>query len=227
MTILATQVSPVITGIITIRIMAEDGRRPAIGGVADVTLFRRGQMPIRLTGCTTTVVVMAAIAVPRGTGIVHPGAAYKGCRGMAEVTVQRGCKVRRDGINLAFRRITIVTGRTVIHNTGVIKHGTDKCSRVMTDTAILIGRYMGRWFSGCITRCVTGRTVIHNTGVVEGSRYKPCSLVTHMAVLVGRHMIGWRYLSRCRAAIVTGHTIVHDAGVIEMRTCKGSGIVTG
>lgn len=156
MTILATQVSSVITGIITIRIMTEDGRRPAIGGVADVTLFRRGQMPIRLAGCTASVVIVAAIAVTRGTGIVHPGATYEGRRGMAEVAVQRGCNVRRDGINLTYRRITIVTGRTVIHDAGMIKHGTDKRTRIMTDTAILVGRYMGRWFAGCITCCVAG-----------------------------------------------------------------------
>jgi len=109
MTLLATQVNPVVTWIIPIRIMTESGRRPAIGVMADVTLFSCRQMAIRLAGRTATVVIVAAVAVTYGAGIVHPGAAYEGCRGVTEMAIQRGCYMRRNGISFAFRRITIVT----------------------------------------------------------------------------------------------------------------------
>ncbi len=48
-----TRISSVIAGIITVGIVAEDGRRPAVCGVANVALFRGRQVPSRFDAGTT------------------------------------------------------------------------------------------------------------------------------------------------------------------------------
>ena len=187
MTLLATKVNPVVTWIITIRIMTERGRRPAIGVMADVTLFSCRQVAIRLAGRAATVVIVAAVAVTCGAGIMHPGAAYEGRRGVAKMAIQRGCYMRRNGISFAFRRVTVVTGLAVIHDTGVIKHGTDKGNGVMTNATVLVGRHMvwRGYLARRRTAVMAGRTVVHDAGVIEIRTAKGTGVMTGRTVLVG------------------------------------------
>lgn len=84
---------------------------------------------------------MTAIALTGAAGIVIPGPAQEACRGVAEVAVQRGRQMSRM---LASCRTPVMTGRTIVHDTGVIKHGTDKAGGVMADTAILAGCHMSQ-----------------------------------------------------------------------------------
>ena len=67
-------------------------------------------------------------------GIVEPRAADEGCGGMTEMAIQRG---RNVVITHTGCRNT-VAGRTIVHDTCMIKHRTDERTGVMTDTAILV-----------------------------------------------------------------------------------------
>lgn len=58
---------------------------------------------------------------------------------VTEMTIQRGGHVIH---RLTWSDITVVTGGTVVHYTGMIVSRTDECSRGMTHHAILIGRHM-------------------------------------------------------------------------------------
>jgi hypothetical protein len=79
---------------------------------------------------------VAAIAIIFGAGIVEPGATDEGRGGMAEVAIQPG----RDVVAVhACRRITVMAGRAIVHDAGMIEHSADKGSGVMTDSTILIG----------------------------------------------------------------------------------------
>ena len=79
---------------------------------------------------------MTAIAIICSAGIVEPGATDEGCGGMAEVAIQPG---RDVGAVHTRRRITVVAGRAIVHDAGMVKHSADEGSGVMTDTAILVG----------------------------------------------------------------------------------------
>lgn len=52
---------------------------------------------------------MTGVAVTDTTGIVCPGAAYEGCRGVTEVAVETGRNMRGHGIHHTSRRSTVVT----------------------------------------------------------------------------------------------------------------------
>jgi len=74
---------------------------------------------------------------------MNPRTAHEGCCGMAGTTIQAGYKVGRVGLGiLTFRSKTIMAGLTIVHDAGMIKHGSDESTGVMTDAAILTGWYM-------------------------------------------------------------------------------------
>ena len=88
-----------------------------------------------------------------------------------------------DGSNCS---ATIMAGRTVIHDAGMIKHRIGKCARNVTDATILIGGDMARILLGHSTRgaiSMTLRTVAGSTGMVEGSVSKTCGVMTDATVL--------------------------------------------
>lgn len=118
--------------------MAEDRGRPAIGGMARIALHSRAQVASRFGGCAATRIVVTLIAAAGAAGIVSPGAADEGGGGMAKVTVHSCGDV---GVMLA-NGGHAVAGRAIIHDTSVIEDRAGKCSRIVTDAAILVGRDM-------------------------------------------------------------------------------------
>ena len=90
-------------------------------------------MTIWLEGRTTALGV-TLIAVSSTTGIVRPGAAYKGCGGMTEMAIQSG----RHVVVILTGRSNPMAGRAIINDASMIKHRSDESTGVMTDTAILV-----------------------------------------------------------------------------------------
>ena len=124
--------------------MAETGRRPLIGVVAHITLLRGVQMAIGFTGCTAARIVVAGIAVIRGTAVMHPGTTDEGGGGVTVMTVQTS----RNMVHvLTTRGVAIVARYTIVGNSGVIKHRTDKGVGVMAHAAILHGLHVTDGFS--------------------------------------------------------------------------------
>ena len=189
--------------------MVEVGRRPAVGGMTYVALFTGRQMPRRRLRRRAVARAMAVFAVIGAVGVMRPGAAHEGCGGMAEVAVQAGRKVGRDGIYHAFRGITIVTGNAIVGDAGMIERRRFEGTRIMTDTAILIGRNMADIFRRREAGGVTGCTVIYDADVIKGCRLKARGLVAVPAITVGRHMPG--VFSDGGISIVARRTGIVDA----------------
>lgn len=123
-----TRIPSVVARVVPLRAMAKDVRCPAVCCMTHVTLFIRAYM--------TAAETVTVRAIAGSAGIVEPGATDEGRSGMAEVAIQPG---RDVGAVHACRRITVVAGRAIVHDAGMIKHCADEGSGVMTDTAILIG----------------------------------------------------------------------------------------
>lgn len=86
---------------------------------------------------------MAVVAGIGSTGVMNPGAAHKGCGGMAKMAIQTGDKMSRVDLGiLTFRGIAIMAGFAVIHYATVIEHCADESTGIMTDAAILTGGQM-------------------------------------------------------------------------------------
>ena len=214
----ASWIAPVIARVISIGIVAEDGRCPAVGGVAHVALFRRRQMQVRFGGCTAAR-RMTAIAVAGAARVVNPGTADKGRGGMAEVAIQAGRDVRRHCIRHAGGRVAVVTGSTIIDDAGMVEVCRDKAGRGMTDSAILVGRnVIGRFGRG--KACVVARgAVIDDAGVIETGRPESGCLMAVHAIAVGRNVAG--VLTLYGDAVMAGRTVVDDALVVEKGLGKG------
>jgi len=78
----------VVTRVVPVGIMTENGRRPAVRRMTYIALLGCGQMRghrVYLTCCG--IAIMAGIAVVGTAGVMRPGAAGEGCRGMAEIAV--------------------------------------------------------------------------------------------------------------------------------------------
>ena len=118
--------------------MAEDSRRPSIGGMARIALNSRTQVVSRFGSGATARIVVALIASSGAAGVVSPRAADEGGGGMAEVTVGT---CRDVGVMFADGRHAMA-GRAIVHDTGVIEDRADERSRVVTDAAIFDGRDM-------------------------------------------------------------------------------------
>jgi len=206
----------------TVRVMTEIGRRPAIGGMTHIALVGCVQVTVWFFSCATAV-VMTTLAVVGRAGIVHPAATSEGRSGMTGDTIQIGWKMVRHGIHHTSRRITIVARNAIIRDAGMIESRWFEDARVMTDTAILIGRDM-IGFLRCGKPCiVTGTAVIHYARVTESRRLKAGGLVAVDAIAVGGHME--IVFSGRRSAIVTGHTVIGDALVFKRGTGKGRGVM--
>ena len=78
---------------------------------------------------------MTLIAVSSTTGIVSPGAVFEGCGGMTGTAIQGG---RDVGVMFTRCRTTIMAGRTVIDDAGMIEARPDKASGCMTDATVLV-----------------------------------------------------------------------------------------
>ena len=104
----------VIARVVALRVMAEVGRRPAIGGMAHIALCGSVYMTWwrRLGSCAVARAV-AGVTVIDATGIVSPGAADKGCGGMAGGAVQAGWNMVRRHRG----RGHAVTGRAIVGDT--------------------------------------------------------------------------------------------------------------
>jgi len=133
----APRVPSMIARVAPLRAMAKDVWCPGVCRMTFVTLESRTQVPLRLEGCSIAGAV-TGIALTPGTIIVEPRATDEARGGMTEMAVHRG----RDMAWMLAGRGDPVTGRAVVHDTGMIEHRTDKCAGVMTDTAILVGRHM-------------------------------------------------------------------------------------
>ena len=98
-------------------------------------------MTVRLEGRATAGIIVTLVAVTDTTGIVRPGAAYEGCRGMAGTAIQRGRDVNRIGLRFLTNGYRTVMARfAIIHYAGVVEPRTDETRGGMTDTAVLVGR---------------------------------------------------------------------------------------
>ena len=126
-------------------------------------------MPPRFEGCSTGWRV-TGVAIIGAAGIVCPGAAHKGCRGMTGGTVQAGRNMGGHCIYHALRRIAIMTRSAIVRNTGMIEGRRFEGIGRMTDTAILTGRDMSDFFRCGKTGIVTGCTVIHDAHMIKARR---------------------------------------------------------
>ena len=86
-------------------------------------------MTIWLGACTTARAV-TLIAVTGRIVIMNPGTAYEGCGSMTGTAIQGSCKVGGVGLGIhANRRTTIMTGRTIVHDAGMIEHRAGEAKR--------------------------------------------------------------------------------------------------
>ena len=196
--------------------MTEDIRRPGVGRVAHIALHVGADVIAWLRPCTTVTAVTVTTTTGR-TGIVEPGSTDEGGSRMAEMAVCRSRHVTGVFTGCAYS----VTGRAIIDDAGMIEHGPDEGTGVMTDTTVLIGRHMVGRFADGKDIVVTGAAVIDDTRMAECCRYEAGRHVAGITVFIGRHMIGRRGLSSRGGAIVTRVTVTGNAGMIESGTGKG------
>lgn len=136
MTTAAAWVPAVVAGVVALGIVQEGGRRPALGRMTFIALHRRCQVILGFERRPATRTV-AIVAAPDSAGIVHPGAASEGRRGMAEMTVRRRIQVRGNGGVLTDCADAIMAGFTVIDDAGVIEARRSECAGVVADAAVL------------------------------------------------------------------------------------------
>ena len=144
-------------------------------------------------------IIVTLIAVSSTTGIVRPGAAFEGGSGVTGATIQAG---RNVIVIFTKCRRTIVTGRTVINNAGMIESSADEASGCMTDAAVLVSCYMAACFTYGVLAIMTGATVVHDANMIKGPGYKSRGLVAVTAITGGRHMVRWRCFSSGSCTIV-------------------------
>jgi len=200
--------------------MTKAGWCPAVSGMTHVALFGCGQMPTRFEGCTAAERV-TGITVINTTGIVSPGAAHKGCGGMAGGTVQAGRNMGGYCIHLTLRRIAVMTRGAIIRDTGMIEGRRFEGIGGMTDTAILNGRDMSNFFRRGKTGIVTGCAIIHDTHMIKACRQKSGGLVAVPAIIVGRHMVGRGSFSPGGCTIVARRTGIIDTDKLVIKPGAG------
>jgi len=99
-----------------------------------------------------------------------------------------------------------VTRNAIIRDAGMIESRWFEDARVMTDTAILIGRDMIGFLRRGKPGIVTGTAVIHYARVTESRRLKAGGLVAVDAIAVGRYMeIGF---PGSGSTVVAAHTVI-------------------
>ena len=86
-------------------------------------------MTIWLGGCATARLVTLVAVIGRA-GIMNPGTTDESCSGMTGAAIQICRKVGGIGLgSLANRGRAIMTGCTIVHDTGMIKHRADEAKR--------------------------------------------------------------------------------------------------
>ena len=101
----------------------------------------------------------------------------------------------------------------IIRDAGMIESRWFEDARVMTDTAILIGRDMIGFLRRGKPSIVTGTAVIHDAHVIKGRRLESGSDMADAAIVIGRHVeIG---LAGGGEAVVAACAIVDDTLVFE------------
>ena len=192
-----------IAGVVTVWIVTEIGRCPAIGGVANITLLNGIQMVNRLR-CRTTIGYMTTITVTDTAGIMDPYATDKSCGGMAVMTIQCSIEMGRvDLCVLAFCCGTVMAGLAIINDAGVIECCTGKCSSSVAGTTVLIGCQMTTMFAGSKSTIMTGYTIADDASVIKCPGHKSGRLMTYAAVVISRYMIRWRCFTARSRAIMT------------------------
>ena len=99
-----------------------------------------------MSGCwlfgRAAAIIVTTYAIAGSAGIVNPCATYEGCGGMTGAAIQICRKVGRVGLGVhTNRRTTIMAGRTIVHDAGMIEHRAGEAKRQsggMTDTAVLV-----------------------------------------------------------------------------------------
>jgi len=169
--------------------------------------------------------IVTGITVVDAAGIVRPGAANEGRRGMTGRTVQVSRNVRRYSIHHALCRSAVMARGAIIRDAGVIESRRFEEARVVADTAILGSRNMAGFLRRGKTGTVTGRAVIHDASVTKGRRLETGSLMTVPAISVGRYMeIRFSGGSSAVVARLAG-IIVTDKLVVEPGTGKSRSVM--
>jgi hypothetical protein len=214
MTAVTARVPAVISRVVSVRVVTENGRCPAVRRMAYVALLGCGKMRwnrVYLAGSGTAVV--AGIAIVGATGVVRPGAAGEAGGGMTEVTVQAGRNMRGDRVCFARRGIAIVAGLATAGDTGMVEGCRPECVRVVTHAAILIGRHVADFFRRGETGVVARRAIVHDARVVEAGRLESGGLMAIDAIAVGWDMVG--VFTRGGYAVVTQGAIIRYVLVIK------------
>ena len=138
----------------------------AIQGGRNVRRIRR----IILAGRGGATVYMAGIT----TRIVGQGTVIEGCRNealgiMASTTICTG-RYMASCFTRGYR--TVMTRRTVIHDTGMIKGRRDKARGLMTHAAILIGGHVGTIFAYSGGTVMTRGTIVNHTRMIKSGAGK-------------------------------------------------------
>lgn len=223
---ITARVPAVIARIVSIRVMAEDGRRPAVGGMTYVALLSSGQMRgNRVYLSSRVTAIMASVAIIGTAGVVRPAAADEGCGSMTGGAIQAGREVGGHCIDLALGGIAIMAGLAIADDTGMVESRRDEAARSMADAAILAGFDVAGFLRCGETDGVTGGTVIDDADVIEACRPESRGLMAVDAVAVCRHMVVMLALGE--KAVVTGSAVIDDALVFEPGIGKGRGRVTG
>lgn len=126
-------------------------------------------------------------------------------------------------ILLAFRGITIMTGRAIVGDAGVIEGRRFEGARGMTDAAILVSRNVAGFLRCRETGIVAGCAVIDDTDVIKRRWLEAGGLVAVDAIAIGWHMTG--ILAPRSSTIVTGPTVIGDALVFKGGIGEGGGVM--
>jgi hypothetical protein len=215
-----TMGTQLLLGELTIRGVAETGRRPTVGGMTDIALVGCVEVPARL-GSRPTAIVMTAEAIVGRAGIVYPGAAGEGSSRMAEIAVLVGrFNMGWDGVDLARCRVAVMTVNATVDDTGMVEGRRKKSRRVVADTAILAGGHMTRIFGRGEASVMARRTVIDDTDMVEGRRLESGGDMADAAIVIGRYVeIGLAGGGKAivAACAIADYSLVVEAGVGKFR----------
>ena len=120
-------------------------------------------MARRLEACAAARGV-ASVAVTGTAGVMRPGAANEGCRGMAKVAIETGGYM----IGRLGGRVNAMAGSAVIDDAGMVEGCRDEADRGMADAAILVGGNVVGLFWRGEPGIVTGSAVIDDADMIEG-----------------------------------------------------------
>lgn len=105
----------------------------------------------------------------------------------------------------------------------MIEGRTREATRVMTNTAILAGGYVGVRFACGISTVMAGCAIVHDALMVEDCRQEARGLMTLTAIRASGYMVEW--FAQSRRTIVTGCTVVNDTRVVKTRSGKSRGVM--